>query len=71
MAQEVAQTVAVAERDEAMEYAVVALLNAAVVLRSSETSPGIELECKMCGQRDDNHTRSCLVPALEMWLNPV
>ena len=72
MAQQGEQTaVMVGERDDAMEYAVMALLNASVRLRNNENSRGIELECKMCGQRDDNHTRSCLIPALEQWLNPV
>ena len=62
---------ATGQRDEALEYAVMAVLHAAVTLRNSDTSPGIELECKICGQRDDQHTRSCLIPALEVWLNPV
>ena len=60
-----------AERDDALDFAIMALLNAAVRLRNSEDSRAIELECKICGQRDDNHTRSCLIPALEQWINPM
>jgi hypothetical protein len=26
------------------------------------------VECKMCGQQDENHEESCPVPAMEQWL---
>ena len=46
-----------------------ALLSTAVVA-SINTSNRLELECKLCGERDENHTFACPVPALEEWLNP-
>lgn len=61
------ESAAMSERDEAVENAVVALLNVAVVLGSSG---GVEFECKLCGQREENHTVACPVPALEQWVNP-
>jgi hypothetical protein len=54
-----------------IQVAVVGLLNAAVIMRRSETGRGVELECKMCGRRDENHTAACPVPSLEQWLNPM
>ena len=54
-----------------IEVAVVGLLNAAVILRKSNSGRGIELECRMCGRRDENHTADCPVPSLEQWLNPM
>ncbi len=52
-----------------IEDAVTKLLNAAVVMRGSGAGTRIELECTMCGQREENHTTACPVPALEEWLN--
>jgi hypothetical protein len=64
------RTAVMVEREEAeIENAVSVLLNAAVVIRKAEGSTGIELECTMCGQREENHTSACPVPALEEWLN--
>ena len=57
------------ERDDAVKEAVEELLTFAVTLKTNERSRRIELECRMCGQRDENHTPSCPVPALEEWLN--
>jgi len=54
-----------------IEVAVVGLLNAAVIIRRSNSGRGIELECRMCGRRDENHTAACPVPTLEQWLNPM
>jgi len=62
------QTAVMQERDEALERAVVEMLNAAVVLQKDSQS-GSVLQCKMCGLRDE-HTASCPVPALEEWINP-
>jgi hypothetical protein len=48
------------QRDEAIENAVVELLNVVV----------ISDRCKLCGEHDDNHAIGCPVPALEEWINP-
>ena len=56
------------ERDEAVETAVSALLDVAVV--GKHGSQGLELHCKMCGLRNDNHTSACPVPLLEEWAHP-
>lgn len=60
------QTTLVDERDETIESVVAALLDVAVVVR--RTGSTAMLECKMCGQQDENHTEACPVPALEQWL---
>ena len=54
-----------------IEVVVAGLLNAAVIVRRSNSGRGIELECRMCGRRDENHTGACPVPSLEQWLNPM
>jgi hypothetical protein len=69
MAPQDRQSAAIAVRDAATEAAVMALLSTAVVA-SINTSNRLELECKLCGERDENHTFACPVPALEEWLNP-
>ena len=58
------------ERDEAVEDAVVALLNDALAFNTTDSGTA-ELTCKMCGGRDENHTADCPVPMLEQWINPV
>ena len=58
------QTAVMQERDEALERAVVELLNVAVVLQKDRSC-----ECKMCGWQND-HAPCCPVPALEEWINP-
>jgi hypothetical protein len=50
------------ERGGAVESAVVALLDVAVVLDQNA------LICKLCNERDESHTEACPVPALEQWL---
>ncbi len=70
--QQTALTAVMDERDTFdIEVAVAGLLNAAVTVRKSKSGRGIELECRMCGRRDENHTGDCPVPALEQWLNPM
>ena len=49
------------ERNQAIEKAVVELLNVAVSLTGA---------CGMCHQESDEHTSTCPVPALEEWINP-
>ena len=66
MTQQNEQTAMMVERDDAIEDAVVALLNVAVVPASS----GDDHECTLCGAGEDNHTVTCPVPALEEWVNP-
>ena len=51
------------DRDEAVEQAIVALLNVGVSLDENN------LVCELCGQRNQ-HTPACPVRALEQWLNP-
>ena len=63
------QTTVTNERDQAIENAVVEPLNVAVVLGKDERGRMVA-ECKMCGQREENHTDTCPVPALEEWINP-
>jgi hypothetical protein len=53
------------DRAETIET-VAALLDIAIVVR--QTGNTAMVECKMCGQRDENHTEGCPVPALEQWL---
>ena len=62
------QTAMIVRHDDTLETAVVTLLNDAVSLRKRDDGR-LELECKMCGQRDESHTGICPVPALERWLN--
>jgi hypothetical protein len=70
--QQTGPTAVTVERDTFdIQVAVVGLLNAAVMIRKSNSGRGIELECKMCGRRDENHTAACPVPSLEQWLNPM
>lgn len=57
---------ATSERDGAVDSAVVALLDVAVVLGSSTAG----FKCILCGQHQGNHTIACPVPALEEWINP-
>jgi hypothetical protein len=64
------KTAARLQRDEAVEDAVVSLLNNAVAFSTTEGGRAA-LTCKMCGARDENHTTDCPVPALEQWINPV
>ena len=69
MTRQSTQTTMTEKRDEAVETAVVELLNVAVVLGKDERGR-LVAECKMCGQREENHTKACPVPALEEWINP-
>jgi hypothetical protein len=70
--QQIGLTAVVVERDTFdIEVAVAGLLNSAVIVRRSNSGRGIELECRMCGRRDENHTVACPVPSLEQWLNPI
>ena len=68
MASPKAHTAVIVRHDGTLETAVVTLLNDAVSLRKNDDGR-LELECKMCGQRDESHTAICPVPALERWLN--
>jgi hypothetical protein len=63
------QTAVVEKRDQAVEDAVVELLNVAVILEKDKRGR-LVTKCKMCGWQDDNHATNCPVPALEEWLNP-
>jgi hypothetical protein len=51
---------------ETIESAVAAFLDEAIVVR--QTGRTAIVECKMCGQKDEEHTENCPVPALEQWL---
>jgi hypothetical protein len=64
------QTTVVIERDDAVENAVVALLNETLALKVTAAGTA-QLECKMCRGRDENHAVDCPVPVLERWINPV
>lgn len=54
------KTVVAVEQNDALEVAVVALLNVAVP----------EHTCLMCGQHVEHHAEGCPILGLERWLNP-
>lgn len=54
------------DSSETIESAVAAFLDAAIVVRQDGRTAMVE--CKMCGQHDENHSESCPVPVMEQWL---
>ena len=52
--------------DDAVTTAVVDLLTAAVVPVTGTNRQ--QWECKLCGERNDNHTAVCPLPALQRWI---
>jgi hypothetical protein len=60
------QTMRRDDSGETIESAVAAFLDAAIVVR--QTGRTAMVECKLCGEQDENHAESCPVPAMEQWL---